>query len=195
MKVDKLIESCYNSLPQNIKQRPWTCLNHGYDVLDSTEKLNAYIASYGEMHFLKCKLAMQNFPFEDLVVRNDQREISIVRNLEIFDWGCGQGIGTLTFLQLLHERQMLSGVTRVNLIEPSKYALNRAAEWVCQSSDAHTEVRKFERFIPGNNSIEWSDIDCRTSISVHIFSNILDIREVGLKWLANMTSQLGGESY
>lgn len=94
MKVDKLIENCYNSLPQGIKQRPSTCLNYGYDTLDSTEKLNAYIASYGEKHFQKCKLSMQNFPLEDLVVRNNQGDISIVRNLEIFDLGCGQGIGT-----------------------------------------------------------------------------------------------------
>ncbi|MCM1036135.1 MAG: hypothetical protein NC406_02250 [Bacteroides sp.] len=196
MKVDKLIESCYNSLPQNIKQRPWTCLNHGYDVLDSTEKLNAYIASYGEMHFHKCKLAMQNFPFDDFVERKDnQGEIVRVRNMEIFDWGCGQGIGTLTFLQHLHERQMLAGVTRVNLIEPSGYALSRAAEWVRQSTNAHTEIREYQRFIPDNDSTEWSDIDCGTSVVVHICSNILDIRGVGLKWLADTTSQLGCESY
>lgn len=196
MKVDKLIEKCYNSLPGNLRNQPWVCLNHGYDVLDSTDKLNAYIASYGEMHFIKCKLAMQNFPFEDLVVRrNDQGEIVTVRNIEIFDWGCGQGIGTLTFLQFLHEREMLSGVTRVNLIEPSKYALTRAADWIRQSTNAHTEIRKYERAIPCNNSTEWTDIDCKAGVAIHIFSNILDIREVGLRWLANTTSKLGRDSY
>ena len=67
MNIDKLIESCYNALPSNWRQKPWLHLNHGRAVFDSENQLNAYIASYGEMHVIKCRMAMQNFPFDDLV--------------------------------------------------------------------------------------------------------------------------------
>lgn len=82
MNVDRLVESCYESIPSNWRQRPWEHLNHGKAVLDSEELLNAYIAAYGEMHIVKCRMAMQNFPFEDLVFsRNDYGEITRLKTL------------------------------------------------------------------------------------------------------------------
>lgn len=191
MNVDKLVESCYSALPQQWRHRPWEYLNHGCDVLGSEDHLNAYIAAYGEMHIVKCRMAMQNFPFEELILsRNDRGEITHVRRFEIFDWGCGQGIGSLVLMQMLFEREMLYGLQRVNLIEPSLAALNRAEHWIRQSMHASTEIRKINRFIPANNGVTWDDLDCHCPIAIHICSNILDIREVGLKWLAETTSKI-----
>lgn len=197
MNIDRLIDQCYETLPKDVKQKPWQILNHGYDVLDTDLKLNAYLAAYGEMHVMKCRMAFQNFPFDEFTGSGDISNLGAFRNkdIEIFDWGCGQGLGSLTFLDLLSERNLLSCVRRVNLIEPSPYALKRAEEWVKQSKDASTEIRLFERVIPDNNAPKWTDIDCRTPIAVHIFSNILDIRSVGLRWLAETVAKLAPNNY
>ena len=191
MNVDKLVESCYNALPQQWMSRPWDYLNHGYAVLDSEDQLNAYIAAYGEMHIVKCRMAMQNFPFDELVLsRNDQGEFTHLRQFEIFDWGCGQAIGSLVLMQMLFERGMLHGLHRLTLVEPSVTALNRAEQWSRQFTHAATEIRKINRYIPENDQPAWADLDCNCPIAIHICSNILDIREVGLKWLAQTTSTI-----
>lgn len=191
MNVDRLVDACYDSIPLTWRQKPWEHLNHGKAVLDSEELLNAYIAAYGEMHIVKCRMAMQNFPFEDLVFsRNDNGEITRLKNFELYDWGCGQGIGSLVFLQMLHERDMLHGLRRITLVEPSKTAISRAELWVRQAANASTDIRVVNRFIPANDDPMWTDIDCQTSIAIHICSNILDINEVGLKWLAQTTSNI-----
>ena len=184
MNVDRLVEQCYNALPQSWKNNPWSYLDHGKAVLDSEDKLNAYIASYGEMHIVKCRLAMKNLPF-DYLSNYD---------FEIFDWGCGQGIGTLTFLQFLAERELLHRVKRINLIEPSSCAINRAKVWIEQTINASTEVICYNRIIPSNESNVWDDIKCTTRNAIHICSNILDIKEVGLQWLARTTASLCPEN-
>lgn len=188
MNVDRLVDTCYDLIPSNWRQKPWEHLNHGKAVLDSEDQLNAYIAAYGEMHIVKCRMAMQNFPFEDLVFsRNDNGEITRLRNFELYDWGCGQGIGSLVFLQMLYEREMLHGLKCITLIEPSTIAIARAEQWVRQAANASTDIRVLNRFIPANDAPVWTDIDCQTSIAIHICSNILDINDVGLKWLAQTT--------
>ena len=175
MNVGRLVDACYDSIPSTWRQKPWEHLNHGKAVLDSEESLNAYIAAYGEMHIVKCRMAMQNFPFEDLVFsRNDNGEITRLKNFELYDWGCGQGIGSLVFLQMLYEREMLYGLKRITLVEPSSIAISRAEQWVKQAANASTDIRVVNRFIPANDDPMWTDIDCQTSIAIHICSNILD---------------------
>lgn len=195
MNIEKLVDQCYNAIPSHWKQRPWAHLNHGIDVLDTEVKLNAYIAAYGEMHIVKCRMAMQNFPFEDLVLlRSERGDITKVKDFEIYDWGCGQGIASLVLLQMLRERDMLSGLCRVTLIEPSKCAISRAEKWVQQLANPSTDIRVINRYIPTNNQLKWNDINCNTSIAIHLCSNILDIREVGLKWLAKQTCNIAERS-
>ena len=194
MDIDFLIKQCREALPCELKDKPWTILNHGYDVLDCDDKLNAYIAAYGEMHLTKCRIALQNFPFDEFAIRDRQGEVTQVYRFEIFDWGCGQGLGTLALLESLSERKMLHAVSRITLIEPSAQALRRAENWVRQSTQPNTHIRCFNRFIPGNENNPWSDIDCNTGTAIHICSNILDIRSVGLRWLAKTTSSLASTS-
>lgn len=192
MNLDKFVEDCYNALTLEHREKPWLILNHGTAVLGSEEQLNAYIAAYGEMHITKCRMAMQNFPFEELVkLRTDSGEIAYLNNFEIYDWGCGQGLGSLVLLQMLSERGMLHGLKQITLIEPSSTALSRAEHFIRQATNPSTEIRTINRFIPSNDQPLWKDLECHNSIAIHIFSNILDIREVGLGWLSKTTANLG----
>ena len=75
-------------------------------ILTTEDELNAYIAAYGEMHIVKCRASLQNFPFDDLVSHS----------YEIFDWGCGQGLATLTLLDMLKDRNLLARLESIYLI-------------------------------------------------------------------------------
>ena len=160
-------------LPAKHRRFPWKCINHGIDLLHSEEQLCAYMAAYGEMHYIKCKVSFQNFNFE-----------SLATNIEIVDWGCGQGIGTLTFIEMLKERDKLHLLKRVTLIEPSLAALERATLNVQKITNGSILVLSINKYLPGNgenNEIE--GMDFTQSNVVHIFSNILDIPAISLEKL------------
>lgn len=168
-----------------MKARPWEVTEHGRKVLETEDELNAYIAAYGEMHIVKCKAALQNFPFEDLEMDS----------FEVFDWGCGQGLATLTLLDMLQERGKLSRLERIYLIEPSKQALTRATNWVKQNAGPGIEVLSLNTYIPNDVNATMPEVSCSSRISINLFSNILDIRTLSLPWLANKTATLANTNY
>lgn len=189
MEVHKIVEQCYNQLPNEWKSHPWDLTEHGRKVLQSETELNAYLAAYGEMHFVKCRAALQNFP-----CRNTTDEIRS-HNFEIFDWGCGQGIATLTLLEFLRERNLLGRLNAITLIEPSHIALERAKIWVAQNAGPGIEVKAVEKFIPSDLNSQMDEVNCSSVVSINLFSNILDIRSLSLQWLAHKTASLAKVNY
>lgn len=185
MNVSYLVEQCYNLLPIEIKAEPWKVTDHGRKILQSENELNAYIAAYGEMHIVKCRAALQNFPFKELDMFS----------FEIFDWGCGQGLATLTLLEMLHDRRMLSQLEKIVLIEPSSYALERAKKWVYQYIGSRVKVIAINKSIPQSDNEELNDVFCDSIISINLFSNILDIHSINLSWLANKVANLAAYNY
>jgi hypothetical protein len=183
--VASFVEQCYSKLPYNLKRRPWEVTNHGRDVLKTEDQLNAYLAAYGEIHIVKCRAALQNFPFED--IRN--------YTFEIFDWGCGQGIATLTLVEMLRERALLKSLKKVTLIEPSQEALKRATSWVKKAVGPGVEIISVNEFIPSSDDGKMDSVSCSSDRSINLFSNILDIRTVCLSWLAHKTSSLARQNY
>lgn len=184
MDINALINQCYYQLPPDMRARPWEATDHGRAVLQTAEQLNAYLAAYGEMHFIKCKAALQNFPFEELSLYT----------FEIFDWGCGQGIATLTLLEMLHQRNKLLGLKKITLIEPSKKALQRATQWV-NDFVPQIEVVAVNKFIPNSKNEVLDEVSCKAHFSINLFSNILDIQTLNLGWLAEKTSLLAPINY
>ena len=53
MDTQELIKYCTAQLPEHMKARPWDATDHGRAILQTEDQLNAYIAAYGEMHFIK----------------------------------------------------------------------------------------------------------------------------------------------
>lgn len=180
-----IVEQCYQRLPSHLKERPWEVTDHGTKVPKTEDELNAYIAAYGEIHIVKCRAALQNLPTQDFEMYG----------YEIFDWGCGQGIASLVAIEFLLERQLLGRLQRITLIEPSEVALARARFWVQQAAGPGIEVRCINKYIPNNDTELWGDIDCKTRISINLFSNILDIRNLSLNWLAHKTASLASVNY
>ena len=189
MEVYKIVEECYSRLPYEWKSRPWGLTDHGRKVLQTETELDGYLAAYGEMHIVKCRVALQNFP-----CRNANDEIRS-HNFEIFDWGCGQGIVTLTLLEFLRERNFLGRLNAITLIEPSNIALERATKWVAQNAGPGVKVKAVEKLIPADIEGHMDEVDCSSAVSINLFSNILDIRSISLQWLAHKTATLANVNY
>lgn len=63
----------------------------GVQVLESDEELNNYLVAYGEMHVAKVRHFLPSIPFTE------------IKELNIVDWGCGQGLAAAVVLEYLRE--------------------------------------------------------------------------------------------
>lgn len=151
---------------------------HGWKILQSQEELEAYMSLYGEMHKFKCRAAFQSFPFDKLGY-----------GIQLVDWGCGQGLATLCFLESLEERGYLDRVQKITLIDPSVPALERAKNNVQHAiSGLDIEVETINSKLPSKeeNSVRLESTFLNKSTTVHFFSNILDIDKICLKKTAQI---------
>lgn len=187
--LDDIIGLCHEALPDNLRAKPWTHpeINHGVDLLASDEALDCYMSAYGDMHQGKCRAAMMNFPFEQLN-----------GSIEIVDWGCGQGIGSATVVEALKQHDILQWLRRITLIEPSRHALSRAVCNVVKLTNNNFEVEAKNKFLPTTGA---DTVDTLTSLGytykniIHVFSNILDVKDIDLARVARMVATSHGKHF
>lgn len=141
--------------------------NRGVKILDSEEELYEYMKRFGNMHKAKLQSVFEALP------NIFPSKISIV------DWGCGQGIASMIFI----EKFGADIIHNITLIEPSELALKRAA----------LHIRKYNQDIPIKtickklDELDESDFTGeRTDITVHLFSNILDIDDYSQSHLIDL---------
>lgn len=180
-------------VPDRFKSCPWCYtdgqgrgLNRGTAVLETEEQCCAYMSAYGPMHRHKLMRALdeKEFPYSDLT-----------DGVEIYDWGCGQGIGTMAVIEKLRQHNMLGKLRKVVLEEPSDVARDRAILHVKKAlEDYHADVVAVSKYLPsdyGDNSNSITSINVEQPIAIHIFSNILDIEAVSLKGVSKMITSSG----
>lgn len=187
--INDIIELCHESLSVQWKQCPWKHpeLQHGIPLLASDEALNCYMSAYGDMHVAKCRAAMMNFPFDKLV-----------GTIEIVDWGCGQGIGTATIIEILKQRNLLNWVKKITLIEPSPNALQRAICNISKIVNNNIEIDAVNKFMPTKETVAGevlTSIGYRHNNIIHIFSNILDVKAIDLVTVARMVASSSGNHF
>ena len=187
--IDDIIDYCHDALPIEYKGRPWTHpeLKRGINLLASDVALNCYMSAYGDMHVTKCRAAMMNFPFND-----------VLGSIEIVDWGCGQGIGSATIIDVLRQRNLLQWLRKVTLIEPSRSALERAHDNVRTLTHDTVEIDAKNLFLPANGIAEGdtlSPIGYRYNNVIHVFSNILDVTTIDLGAVARMVASAHGKHF
>lgn len=159
-------------LSKTERDKLWEKLNHGVELLDSHELMCQYLFSYGNMHEAKIRDAVKFLPKE--IVRSE---------FEIVDWGCGQGIGTICLFDYLRTLGYNSNVKKVTLIEPSKKALERARLHVNSYIKNDSLISSFPDYF---DKIQNENIKSKNGLPViHIFSNILDVKDIDLKELAS----------
>ena len=187
--IDNIIDYCHNALPEEYKGKPWTHpeLKHGINLLASDVALNCYMSAYGDMHVTKCRAAMMSFPFNE-----------IQGSIEIVDWGCGQGIGSATIIEVLSQRNLLQWLHKVTLIEPSRSAIERANDNIRTLTHGTVEIDVKNLFLPANDITEGetiSSIGYRYNNVIHVFSNILDVTTIDLGAVARMVASAHGKHF
>lgn len=190
--MEAIIEDCRNHIPAQYKFRPYFHpeLNHGLDLLQSDEALDCYMGAYGEMHHSKCKAVLQNLPYPP------GEKVNGGLSVEIVDWGCGQGIGAVTVIDFLKERDLTKWLKKVTLIEPSEAALDRAVANVSKATAYRVRVVPINAYLPADGrDTEISGIHFEQQFVIHIFSNILDVDGIDLRKIAQTMAIPGHAHY
>ena len=186
LSLNALIKTAKKYVPNQYKRMPWAYpgLDHGVAILDNEEQLCCYLAAYGEMHKGKLGCAFGKFPFD-----------KIDRNIEIIDWGCGQGLASLYMIDGLRYNNKINRLQKVTLIEPSSAALSRAKLHLQQAVSGDVFIETLNCYLPSTNPTEQLDVigglHIEEPICVHLFSNILDIPSIDLKELAYLVGSSG----
>ena len=147
-------------------------LDRGVAIIDREELLWQYLYSFGQMHQAKMKLALDKFPGLADVVKD---------GYSVVDWGCGQGLATVCLMDHLKDKKIEALPEQVILIEPSGLAIENAKLHVklCGASN----LKPLQKTL---DNVDGDDIETAAVTTIHLFSNILDIRNIDLMKLASL---------
>ncbi|MEE1082604.1 MAG: leucine-rich repeat domain-containing protein, partial [Paludibacteraceae bacterium] len=162
-KIMSFTRNLINDLPQQLVDDMYEKLKRGVVQIDTEPQMLVYLYSFGKMHKAKLDCAFAHLPKDFL----QQPEINII------DYGCGQAIGTMCYVDFLKEEGIIQNIRKVTLIEPSETCLKRAA--------LHTSVFLPEAEITTVNKtfdkLLMTDIETNENIpTLHILSNVLDLK-------------------
>ena len=171
---DKIIELNKRLAPQyRGNENLYHSLEHGTAILKTEEQLLAYLSNYGKMHQAK---------INEVLPQINLSEISS-SDIQILDWGCGQGLATICLLDFFQEHSVpYELIKKIVLIEPSLLALERAFTHVNAYIRDSERITKINKLL---NDVSEQDIVSSQPITIHLFSNILDIPNIDLLQLAN----------
>ena len=135
-------------------------LGRGVEILKEESQLFAYMKSYGNMHYAKLIEAFNLLP-----------EPFFNSEVEIFDWGCGQAMASLSYLDYLKQNNYNQIINLVTLNEPSEIAIKRGALHLTKF-DEQIGIFTINKDL---DSLNIEDFNVNNNIKLHMFSNILDI--------------------
>lgn len=172
-KIRGIANNSLSHLSINEREKIHAELNRGKKIIETQVELSQYLFSYGNMHEEKIHRAVENI---DTDILNNE--------FEIIDWGCGQGLATITFFDFLNKNKYLGKAKKVTLIEPSPIALERALIHVkTYSTRIGSVVITKSKLL---DDIEEDEIKSTGGVPIiHFFSNILDISNINLLVLSN----------
>jgi len=156
--IQELCSELYSVVASN--EIFWS-LQRGVRVLTEQNQLLAYLNSYGKMHHAKMMSAISSIEINDLQ-----------ENLEVYDWGCGQGLASVCFIEYLNTHNVNNPFKKFILIEPSEIAIKRASLHI-RKFIADVRILTINKDLDslGNNDFEF----VHNRKYIHLFSNILDI--------------------
>lgn len=135
------------------------------------EDLVSYLALYGLAHYQRLRTLLQGHQFTQMHIQK----------LCIVDYGCGQGIGCLAYLEHALENFRNIKIDEINiiLIEPSPLALERALFLIKKHAKHYALNIKITAYNCSFDDLDPNILQNAGSHIVHIFSNILDIYATG----------------
>lgn len=151
-------------------------LGRGVRILEEEAQLYSYLNSYGNMHEAKMLSALRALPLNELEGKD----------IEIFDWGCGQGLASVILQEFIGDSDVNVNIKNIVLIEPSEIALKRAALHVRHFNSQCT----INTVLKDIDSITTNDLNCNGNIiKIHLFSNILDVDGFSMQHLISIVEQ------
>lgn len=118
--------------------------------------------------------------------------------MKIVDWGCGQGIGSATIIEVLRQRNLFQWLRKITLIEPSHSAIERANDNIRTLTHGTVKIDVKNLFLPANDIVEGetlNSIGYRYNNIIHVFSNILDVTAIDLGIVAKMVASAQGKHF
>lgn len=180
------VPNAFKLCPYNYIDTEGRSLKHGTAILETEEQCCAYMAAYGNMHYKKLLRALKDseFPYN-----------SLNNGVEIYDWGCGQGIGTMAIIEKLRQLHLISKLKKITLEEPSDVARQRAVFHVTHVlNNSDIKIVDLPNYLPsdyGDNRNSITEVNVEEPCAIHIFSNILDIETVSLKGVSKLITSSG----
>jgi len=142
-------------------------LEKGLKPLTTNDEVDTYFVCYFGLHFCKLYDTFKPINFQSFKIKN----------VNLFDWGCGVGTASLAFINQFLEQ---INIKRITLIEPSNIATIRGKEfieYIAPSINISIINKTFDNLIQNDfKDLIFDDIvDGNESVNIHIFSNVLDI--------------------
>lgn len=148
-------------------------LNRGVAILTEEAQMFAYMFSFGRMHEEKLKSALESFP-----------DFSNIETFTLLDWGCGQGIGAMSFIENVSFQK--SSLKNLVLIEPSQLALKRASLHLNLYIPANN-LRTINKEIDSLCNSDFHSIG--SDVNVHVMSNILDVELFSITQMVDLIKE------
>jgi len=174
------IQMCKNHIDD--ENEVFYSLERGIAILTERSQLAAYMKSYGKMHYAKLNSAFEALSFENY---DD--------NIHVIDWGCGQGLASLVYVDYLKNSDFKKNIQQITLIEPSIVAIKRASlhvKHMIEDVNIYTVNKDFDSL----KSYDFSTVSCK--VNLHLFSNILDMDSFSIeKLVKHIREQFHGKNY
>ncbi|MCB5288280.1 MAG: RecQ family ATP-dependent DNA helicase, partial [Candidatus Cloacimonetes bacterium] len=140
--------------------------DRGKKILETPGECNRYIERFFQMHYFKIIDSISKlFSFDKI------HEYS-GKGIILYDWACGQGLGSWLFLSELVERRLKIKVAEIVLIEPSAIALKRA-EILIRIIDKTVKLTMINKKLDEISEKELVRID--DTLRIHYVSNFIDM--------------------
>lgn len=139
-------------------------------MLDREELLWRYLYAFAPMHMRKMDLALSR-------MKRVFRELA-KESLSVIDWGCGQALASCCLFDFLNDNRIFIPVDKVILIEPSELALRYAALHL--TAYGLTQTKALQKYL---DDVTAEDIETESPVTLHLFSNILDMKGFDMKRL------------
>lgn len=179
LRFDVVLQTAEACVPSEFYDRPWDYFKTGnknertFTIYDDPGVM-CYLSAYGYAHSKKIQIALDGL----LMGGFPSGPINIV------DWGCGQGLGTIMFLDHMERSGVRLEAENVILIEPSALSIEYAG-LILSSRLRNTPGAKVRLVCKRFDDLAKEDIAMdSTAPVVHIFSNVLDVDGVNMKQLS-----------
>jgi len=155
-------------------------LDNGLKIIDEYELLYVYMYAYGKMHFSKIEEATKK------ISKNIKNQV-----IEIYDWGCGQALASMVFLETIKKMDINPIIKCLNLIEPSEIALKRGIAHV-NCICPQINLKSISPICCDLDSVSTKYLSNNPILKIHLLSNIIDIPFFNLNLFCDKLTSLKG---